>query len=244
MSQKNEIQTLNKILAEMTFYSNPDLLIEKAREGINFDSIDKDKIKKYQTLLVNIKWALDKVLKYPVYFEEFYPKSDKIQKHEALEHHVHSYIEDLNILRNKIHVFLGTLKNDLKKIAINKEEIDSALKFLEGQVYKVFKNVSDTRNPHNHKGNRFKDGDLVDVEFVRVQLADNFPLKSQFKPEFLKELKQREEASFKKAQERWIKMATNNSKQTSGLVEDVFNRNKGFLYQLLKIKTIPIPKSL
>lgn len=234
----NDLSTLEKILAETAFYTNPDLLMEKAKEGIDFDSIDKKLLQRYKDLLTNIKWAHEKVLRYPLYFREFYPASGEIPDHEALEHHIHSYIEDMNILRNKICHFLGSLKNDLKKVAANKDEIDSALKFLDGQVRDVFQNVSDTRNPHNHAGNRFKDADLVDVELAQMSLDDDFPLKSQFKSEFLEELKKTEVESFEKAKVKWIERAEKNNEQTSGLVEDVMDRNIDFIYKLLNIKPL------
>lgn len=238
MSQNSEITTLNRILAELGFYENPNILKKEAQEGIDFRNVDKKEINKYRVVLTNIKWAQEKVLKYPLYFEEFYADPDSVPKHEALEHHVHAYIEDLNILRNKIHVFLGVLKNDLKKAATNKDEVNAALKFLEAQIYDVFKNVSDTRNPHNHKGNIFKDGDIVDVEFARMSLDKNFPLRSRFKPEFIEELKKQEVDSFDKAKAKWIERAQKNNEQTSGLVEDVLSRNRDFLYQLLNIKPL------
>lgn len=238
MPEKPEITTLNRLLANMTVYSNPDLLLKEFTQGIDFNAADQNGIKKYQGFLTEIKWAHEKVLKYPVYFSEFYSQSENIPDHEALEHNIHSYIEDLNILRNKIHVFLGNLKNDLKKVAENKEEIEEALKFATNQIYEVFQKVSDTRNPHNHGTKRVKDGDIVDVEFARMAQDVNFPLRERFKPEFLEELKKRENESFEKAKAKWVEMAKNNSIQTSGLVEEVMNRNKNFLYQLLDMKPL------
>jgi len=228
--------TLDRILAELTFYSKPDILKEQYREDFDFTKINSEALDKYQKILTNIKWSQQKILKYPVYFSDFYAES--IPKDEALEHHIHAYIEDLNILRNKLHYFLGSLGNDIQKIAINREEIKEAFQFIKDEIYRVFNDVSNVRNPHNHAGDRLVDGDLVDVRLAGVILAEGFPFKDNFRPEFLDELRERERNSFDKAKARWIEMSENNAEQTSGLVEDTISSNKGFLYQYLDIRTL------
>lgn len=229
---------LNRILSEMTFYSNPDLVITEYKSRINFDGVDLKVLKKYQTLLLEIKWATEKVLRYPNYFVAFYPSDESIPHHEALEHHIHAYIEDLNILRNKLHKFLGVLKNDLKKVAINKDDVTKAMEFLTSEIYRVFNSVSSRRNPHNHGIGRLKDVDIVDVEFVELALNKDLPLRSMVKPEFIAELEARAASSFEKAKEKWIGMATKNTEQINGLVDETIERTKNFLYQMLNISSL------
>ncbi len=119
-----------------------------------------------------MNFVYKKLVKYKLYFAEFYPETEKITKTEALEHHIHAYLEDLDILKNKVKHFLGALKNDLKKIAINKNEIDRALKHLVGQVENIFNNVSRYRHrhSHHHRGMKFTDGNIVDSELAHIIL--------------------------------------------------------------------------
>jgi hypothetical protein len=175
------------------------------------------------------------VYKYELYFAEFYPETDRIRKSEALEHHIHAYLEDLDILRNKVCYFLGLLKNDLKRIAISRDEINAVL---EQFIRKVFDNVSKNRNPHHHEETRFLDNDLVTSDAMHLILQDNNPFKKQLQPGFLAILRQKEADSFEKARLNWIALAKKNSEQVVGFVDEVFNNSRNFLYDLLGLVSL------
>jgi len=232
------IDNLDQILCDLTAYLEPNFLQVEYRTKIDTSNIDKAKLMKYFKLLTSISRVYKKVQKYELFFAEFYPETKKIKKHEALEHHIHAYLEDLIMLKNKITTFLGALKNDLKKIAKNKKEINIALTWLIGEVNRVFDNVSKYRDPHHHKGLTFIDGDLIDSEMAHMVTKNDSPLRDLFKSEFIDELKKRETESFEKAKRGWVSMAKKNNAEISGLVNDVLERNKSLLYKLLNIKSV------
>ena len=239
---KNEIHpktnNFEQILSDIMIYLNPDCLKEEFRKEINTKNIDNKKVEEYYKLLGSINMAYKKLLRYELYFANFYPDQGEITKQEALEHHIHAYLEDITIFKNKITVFLGALKNDLKKIAQNKKEIEKALSWLIKQTQEVFKGVSDVRDPHHHKGMKFVDCDLIDSEIADLLLGENSPLKSSFKPSFLEELEKKEIDSFEKAKKKWIKIAQRNNVQIAGFLNDIFGKNKNFIYSLLNIKPV------
>jgi hypothetical protein len=222
------MNSLDQILSDITIYLHPKYLKLDYKDKIDTKNLDKKKLEEYYQLLTSVNFIFKKIMKYELYFSEFYPAIDKIRKTEALEHHIHAYLEDLDILKNKVCHFLGKLKNDLKRVAINKDEIDDALKQFIEKVLGVFNNVSKHRNPHHHKGMKFLDGNLVDSDLAHTMLQDNNPLRDQFKPEFLEKLKRKEAESFEKARSNWVALAQKNNEQISGFINETFKRNKEF----------------
>ncbi len=99
----------------------------------------------------------------------------------------------------------------------------------------VFNDVSKCRNPHHHADMQFIDSDLIDSEMASILLRENnTPIR--FKQFFLDKLKKQESESFKKAEIKWTKIARNNNNQISGLIDEVFKRNKEYIYKVLKIR--------
>lgn len=118
---------IDKILMNFTVYMNPEVTSIELSYGKDFNL---KIMNRYYKQLSSIRWFLKKVLKYELYFSDFYPKeTHSISDSEALEHHVHAYLEDLNTLKTKIIDYIGSLKNDLQPIAKNKEEVSGALDF-------------------------------------------------------------------------------------------------------------------
>lgn len=241
MSTEKDKNELDKVLNDLAIYQHPKylkpeyvLLAEKVKDTKK----NKEKIKKYFALLMNIRNAYEKIKKYETYFSEFYPPSSKsIKNYEALEHHIHAYLEDLTIFKNKVMTFLGQLKNDLKKIAKNKKEIEKALKFLIASTSKVFANVSEYRDPHHHKGHKFIDSNLLDAQITDTILKETNP-QTYLTPANIKKVEEKNLMSFEKAKTSWVKRAKKNKKELSGFLDEVIKRNKDFLYKLLKIKPI------
>ncbi len=232
------MNNFDQVSIDITTHLHPEFLKRDYKGKVDTKGINRKKLEEYNILLMAISQAYKKVMRYELYFSEFYPDSQKIRKSEALEHHVHAYLEDLIILRNKLIVFLGVLKNDLKKVATNKKEIEKALNFIVGQVQKTFDNVSLGRDPHHHKGTKFIDTNLVDSEFAHTILNVDKSVKDTLNPEFLEKLKKREIESFEKAKTKWIKIAQNNNPQISGLIDELFKRNNDFIYKFLNIKKL------
>jgi len=232
------MNALDQIFVDMGIHKNPRLLKEEYASRINVSRVDQNKLKQYQKLLFEISRAHTKLVKYNIYFDHFYPATDQIQKCEALEHHIHAYLQDLVILKNKITCFLGILKHDLMKVAANHKEVEEALTFLTKQVQNTFKEVSAYRNPHHHSGPRFVDSDLVDSQTAHTLLRKDHFLRDKFVPEFLEELRYQEVESFEKARKRWVGIAHKNNEQISGLVNEVFERTKDWLYQFLEMRPV------
>lgn len=230
---------LDWILLDIMIHIHPEYLKEgHPKNKINIQNLDRKKLNEYLQLLTSLDFAYKKIMRYELYFLKFYPETDEIKKCEALEHHIHAYLEDIDILKNKTKTFFGILKNDLKKIAINRKEIDEAFIIHIKNIQEVFKNASDNRNPHHHSGMKFIDGNLIDSRMAHAMLQKNNPLRNSLKPEFLEELKKQEVESFEKAKMEWIAIAQNNNIQMTGFINEVFKINKEYIYTFLNIKSL------
>ena len=242
--QQKSILVLDEISADLAVYVEPKLLKGEYEALIKIDSLDIEQIKKYQELLSNVRFALNKTFKYVQYFEEFYPATAKIEKFEALNHHIHGYLEDMTILKNKIEVLLGVMKNDIGKVAVNKKETAEFFDAGVNKTKEVFDGVSKQRNPHHHAGRRFFDGDLLKAENAQGTLeifttgVFSNMINPDYKDEFFASLKKVKEESFQTAKVRWIKMAQNNNHQTVGYLSELIGVIKPALYQFLNIKPV------
>lgn len=230
-----QTNSLIEVLGDILAHLHPETLNEPHKSKINIQNCDKEKLDKYQQCLFSIKIVYDKILKYELYFSEFYPQTDKITNLEALKHHFHAYLEDLDRLRNKIITFLGLLKNDLKKISLNEREIDQVLKQFIEKIEKTFKRVKDHRHPHHHAGFDFLDSNLVEAEGRSFLLQEGLFLQDRLNVETLRK---EELEFFEKAKNNWITQAQKNNKQIYGLVDMTFQRNRNFIYKVLKINSI------
>jgi hypothetical protein len=243
-NQKPKIHAIDEILGDLAVYENPNLLFEQYSEQIDTSGINKIALTKYGGLLSNIRYAWQKTLKYKKYFEDFYPPIAKVENFEALNHHIHAYLQDMDILKNKIEVFLGEAKHDIKKIATNKKEIEEFFQAGVEKTKKVFAGISKHRNPHTHKGMRFFDGDLLKAEnahhtkeILKNPVFDG-ALNPQAKPEFIAKLDTQKEESFNAAKKRWIGIAIKNDAQTSGYLDGLLNGVRPSLYKFLEIEPI------
>lgn len=224
---------LEMMLKDILVHMDPEMLLPSYKDQVNNTGVDKKKLEKYFHLLTNINYFFKKVLRYEIYFNYFYPESDKIEKAEALEYHIYSYMESLDILRNKIVAFLGTLKNDLREMASHKNEIDQELRQFIAQVEKTFNGVKEHRHPHHHAGYRFVNGDIVDATMFMTMLKDDFPLKDKLN---VSEIEKRREKSLEKAKQDYVNLSIKNNEQITGLINTVFEKNKDFIYTVLNIK--------
>ena len=150
----------------------------------------------------------------------------------------------MTILKNKIEVLFGNLKNDIKRIAINKGRVAD---FFEAGIQKtkeVFNGISKRRNPHTHEGMRFLDGDLLKAknarEFLKILSNPVFDavLNQEYKPKIVAKITQEKEESFDMAKKRWIDMARTNSEQASGYLNALLTKVRPSLYQFLGIKAV------
>jgi hypothetical protein len=235
---------IDEILADIGIYQNPAILLEQYQKPIAEQQANQDELGKYYALLSNIRYAWQKSTKYEQYFEHFYPVGEKIGNIEALNHHIHSYLEDMDIFKEKIDVFLGSLKNDIKKVVTDKKAIEEFFKAGTDKNFEVFEGISQHRNPHHHGGMRFIDGDLLKAENAQNErnMFQKPPLLAMLKTErveeFFAQLKKKENESFELAKARWIKTAKNNTIQNTPYLAELMNIIKPNLYQFLNIRPI------
>lgn len=236
------MNTIRKLNLDIAVYLNPKILNDPERYGIGTSNVDLKILKRYYALISSVIDVLDRVLRYEIYFEEFYANSEKIPNDEALEYHVFSYLEDSTILKNKLEVLLNDLKQDLGKIASNGNELKEAIRDLISQINDAFKTVKDVRDPHHHRGEKFKDGAIASARWVRDILSDDHPLRDSLKPQFVEHLRKKGIESFTKAKKHWVAQAKKNNAETERAIETIFSAVAPYIYVLLEIE--PISKRL
>lgn len=238
-----KINEIDKILGELSAYLNPDFFLPPFSDVIKTGPLfNKKRANSYWESITSINWFLKKLGKYEIYFLEFYSDTISIPKHEALEHHIHAYLEDLSTVKNKLTKYVNMMKNDLKKVVTNKKEVTSALKWLSGQIHKCMKKTSDLRDFHRHQGYRFVDKSVVDAEMASTLLDSKFGMKDLLTPYGVEKLTKQKSSSFEEGKNYWSKNAASNYIQVSGLVNKVMAETKDFLYSLLDIKPIDFDK--
>lgn len=244
MNNLNYNHPIEEILADLAVYQEPQVLKDEYKEKFAAISVNKNDLKKYSVIIMNVQYAWRETLKYKIYFEEFYFPDDKISKIEILNHHIYSYLEDMTILKNKIQVMLGEMKNDIKKIAANKDEIDTFFREGVEKTQSVFSGITKLRDPHHHKGMRFTDGDLLKAENNHnLRKTLNEPTVSAFlnqerKVELFARLEREEQEHFEIAKARWIETARENDEQTSGYLGALLDGVRDNLYQFLDIRPV------
>lgn len=227
----------------MAVHKEPNLLKGGIVDLIDVNSVNNDGLNKYQELFSNVRFAWQKTQKYEKYFADFYADQFGIDSIEALNHHIHAYLQDNYILREKIDTLFNNLGRDLRAIASNKEEVAEFIKAGKEKNKEVFEGVCAHRNPHTHSGRRFMDGDLLKAENAHesIKLFSETPMREMLNPDYKDEwfdkLKKEKEEAFESAKNRWVEMANTNNVQISGYLNDLLEAVKPSLFQFLKIKS-------
>ncbi len=238
---KEPEHVIDAILSDLVIYDNPSLLKPEYQQIIAALTPNSDLIKKHFASLSNIRAAWQKVLRYEVYFAEFYPTSHNIPIFEALNHHVNGYLQDMTTLRNKIEVWLG-FKNDAKKEFSNKKDIEEFYNAAISKTKEVFDGVAKHRDPHHHKGPRFLDPDILKAEtahFISEAITNPkfpLPLSQAAVPDILSKLQKNKSEAFETAKERWVKTARENNIQATGYLNGLLALARPNLCRLLDIK--------
>jgi len=236
MKQKfSEFNELEKLRASISIHRNPDILIWDYTDKIDVKKLDSIVLDEFNIKLNDISYFLDKIFKYQLYFYSFYPETKEISNSEALTYHIHSYLQDITILRNKLNSFLGFLKNKFLKISLDKKTDKGIFDQNIERVEKTFKDVVDNRNDHHHNGFRFLNSDIVDSEMCTLLLAKNFPLKNTVNVDIVSK---KEIEYFEKAKNDYIQLAKENNKNIIGLINEIFSNNKNYIYKILNIRPI------
>jgi hypothetical protein len=241
-------QPIDLIATNLFLFLNPDIVIPGYQSEVQSNKgphYNENVVKKYQLLLSAIKWFLKKLSRYPKIFTDFYPPNEtEIPQYEALQHHVHAYLEDSETLKNKLTYLIGSLKNDLQPFMIEKEkeEMRLALDFIKSEINRVFEQVSSIRGDHRHAGFIFSDCYVTDAEAAKTLL--NTPeLKKFLTEKGLNGLQEKEKTSLAEGKKFWKNTAEKNFEQVSGLTNEVIERIDEFIYVLLDIKPLEIEKT-
>lgn len=241
---ENKNYVIDEILGDFGFYKDPQLLKEEFQKMIDPKATNITGTEKYTGLLSNINYAWRKTLKYGHYFEKFYTADNSVENFEALNHHIHAYLQDMDTLKNKIKLLLDNLKKDVGNIASNREDVVAFVEAGVAKNYEVFDGILKYRIQHVHNGSRFIDGDLLKAEIAHFSIkafdtpAFNSFINPERKPELMAKFEQNKKESFDVAKQRWVKNAQNNAVQTTGWVDSLLKIIRPNLYQFLNIKSV------
>ena len=235
------IHALEEISVNLLVYREPEMLLEDARKRIDVSRVNNRDLDRYTQLLSYIRYAWEKTKKYEIYFSDFFTCNDKIDPVEALNHHIHAYLQDMDTFKNKIETFLNSLKKDAIAMAVNKKEVADFFSQATKKTTETFRGMTEIRNPHTHHGMRFMDGDLLKAENAQnaarqIQsplIASN--INQSMIPAFLERMSKEKQEGFENAKKRWIQNAARNNIQTTGFLNGILKAVEAPLYQFLKI---------
>lgn len=230
---------LFNIEGTLLIYLEPELFINDfnidAKKGPNYKI---STIKRYYRTITTVSWFSKKIGRYETYFANFYPDTNLIPRHEALEHHIHAYLEDIQTLRNKImDRYLPQLSQDLCKIYENKKDVKETFKDIKKNVYSGFSQPSKVRSKHRHLGDKFSDPHLSNAESMFV-LLNNPNMKSQLSKWGVQQVTQKENESFESGRQWWIQNTQKHKTQLDAVIDYVFGSTKEYLYTLLDIEEL------
>jgi len=232
----SQLTSLDKVVADILAYKEPKMLMKAASDLVDNSSVDMKMLDRYYPLVTAVRQAYQKVIRYPIYFEKFYPQDNEVTQIEAMRYHLHSYLHDLSRLEQKIKVLLDALKNDYKKTTDDVQEISEYVKAIKAIVLNTFTEVGAKRNPHQHEGMDFEDSKLLGASIGELFAGDNGLLKNYLPPQKREEIKAKIEDDFSEARMDWINLSNRNNARLTDFVNHIFGWIRPLLNQLLGIK--------
>jgi len=240
-TNKSSQNSIEKLMAILSVHLEPEVLGIEIKDTIAKIPFNKARLKIYLDTVRDIRYAWKKVGRYQIYFKDFYPKSEGITEIEALTHHVHAYLEDLNTFENKLIVLLGILKNDANEHVINSKEFKQSMSELTDKIRQGFKKLDDQRGQHRHKGMRYVHNDLLKAENAYMMIEQlNIPpfcdfYSSEIKEKLKEKLSRDRILSFEKAKNDWIELARINQEHLDENTDKLFEGLATSIYQILCI---------
>lgn len=183
----------------------------------------QNSVRKIQKNTVRYSYRLDgfskKLLVTKCTFLIFIQKDEcSIIQSEALEHHIHAYLNDLQALREKILYFVGSLKNDVKRDVSDKQAVDKQFGVLTKKIFQVFSQVAEYRNPHQHTAFKFIDGAVLDAQGAEMFL-NNRELAAFLTDEVKRKLAMKRDVAINAGKMERSKMAANNTKEIGRFID-------------------------
>ena len=99
----------------------------------------------------DIYYVFEKLGKYELYFDKFYPDPVLISEAEVLEYHLHSYLQEIYSLREKMIRLLNVIRKKVILFDIgNPEDVNKVINHLKKQVEKGLTETLKIRDNHVH----------------------------------------------------------------------------------------------
>lgn len=230
---------LDKIFGELFLYQEPALCTVELPD-IDTRSSQYKKIVKYHSHIFRIRAIVLKLGKYESYFEKLYVED--FDKGEILNYHVQSHLNDVAIFKDKMKCLLDVLKKDFREDEDAKELID----IIRNKVYEGLSQPLSIRDPHQHHGDIFHDGDALHstnmTSYLSMARSDSkigeemrLRLKEAAYDKFTKDA----DDSFKTAQKKWTSNAQNVHEATIDFLQEIFDKGiSPMIYSVCQIKPI------
>lgn len=128
--------------------------------------------------------VFERLNRYPVYFEKFYPEPTLISEAEALEYHLHSYLQEIYSLREKMERLLNIIRKKAKLFKIvNTEDVDKIINHLKAQVKKGLNDVVEARDEHVHNKS-VRDLEITKARMLRLLREQGIIDEKQFQEKY------------------------------------------------------------
>jgi len=177
---------------------------------------EEKRAKDYFYKLTDIGYLFNRLLNYDIYFQYFYPNTDKISADEVVEYHIQSYIQDFFLLKERLYSIINSLKKDLVNCQItNIGEVKHALNHLKNKVEESLQSGLNLRDIHTHE-RTISDLDILKARLIRMTYRQEI-------------LKQKYKDLIDKAKEKYIKQAINN-KMALNELKDYFSLRFGYIF--------------
>jgi hypothetical protein len=191
-------ESFGELLLHFLDHFDHDLLFHKRKHSNHKERLAIDLFDR----LNDLKTVFDRLQKYPVYFESFYTnEKELISDAEAIEYHLHSFIQDIYILQERLIRIVGHIRKDLKNFELDHDEsLKNLLNHLDEQVRSVLGAVTTgSRKRHVHDAT-VRDSDLseaklsdtlkkVDPTLATIVEQKSIELTSKAKSHYIKEAK-------------------------------------------------------
>lgn len=213
MGQESE-QLLGELLLFFLNNFDNDLLFSKRKHADHSERVAIDMFNRIN----DVKTVFDRLQKYPVYFESFYVHDKElISDAEAIEYHLHSYLQDFYILQERLIRIIGHIKRDLKTFELDHDkDLKRLLDHLSTQVHSVLNKItSGSRKKHVH------DSTVRDSDLSNARLAD---IIKKVDPALVTLLTKKSETLTTKARNHYIQEAKRNADHIEMLEEFIVPR--------------------
>jgi hypothetical protein len=161
--------------------------------------------------LNDIVTVMERIKRYDVYFENFYPENDDlISEAEAIEYHLHSYLQDFYSLSEKINRLIGYIKNNIKHFEVgNPDVVKQLLEHLLNQVGNGLKQVNNLRGDHVHDMS-VRDSEISRAKLLKTLMAAHLGINEE-------EARGKYKAIIEETKQKYVGQAQTNTEQLNGM---------------------------